>query len=511
MLPRLLAALLGLAACSSPRALPPDAARAAPVDARAESGERSDLTFPRLATYFIESHVDEAALDVMAKTDVVIVDAEAAALDRAPLEALREERPDLLLLAYLTSEEIFREPAGERPLAASRFERVPDHAWMLEPGSTLARPASATATTLHVADPSAFTLTRPASDFYGEDEPTYLFVNGEHMRLVAIDGDRLTVERGFRSTPIAHPAGARVASHVVFFAGTWMLNIAANAPAVDGRTWRDELAEEAAELVDDGPWNGVFLDVCFSDVSWLNGGLLDLDRDGRADDRGEVSTQWSTGMGLLVDSLRTRLGPDVPIVSNPGAQDCPHPGLDGILMEGWPIGMPPAYLAFGAGEDRYASWSQRGRKLTIANGFSPKIGFGVIQDGQDELARTDYQAMRFGLGSALMGDGVYTYDNGVFGHYVAWWYDEYDGAGRGRHWLGRARGPAQADGALRWREFEHGLAVVNVGDAPASFAAPPGFAKLAGTQDPGHNDGRRVTGPLRIGAKDAYLLVRAPR
>lgn len=502
MLPRLLAGLLALAACSSPHT-------SAPPEAPADASATADLTYPRLATYFIESHVDEAALDVMAKSDVVIVDAEAGALDRATLEELRARRPDLLLLAYLTSEEISREPADERPLADERFERVPDHAWMLEPGSTLAAPVSATDTTLRVTDPSAFTLRRPHSDFYGEDEPTYLFVNGEHMRLVAIDGDRLTVERGFRSTPVAHPAGTKVASHVVFFAGTWMLNIAANAPTVDGRAWRDELAAEAAELVADGPWNGVFLDVCFSDVSWLNGGLLDLDRDGRADDRSTVSTEWSAGMGMLVDTLRARLGPDVPIVSNPGAQDCPHPSLDGILMEGWPIGMPPHYLAYDTGEDRYRDWSSRGTKLTIANGFSPRIGFGTIQEGQDEVARTDYQAMRFGLASALMGDGVYAYDNGVFGHYVAWWYDEYDGAGRGRRWLGRALGPAREHGALRWREFEHGLAVVNVGDTPTSFAAPPGFEKLAGRQDPTHNDGRPVTGPLRIGAKDAYLLVRS--
>lgn len=335
----------------------------------------------------------------------LLVDAESGALDRAPLDAIRAANPRGLLLAYLTSEEIPRQPdPAEQPLAAARL------------------------------------------------------VDDEHMKLVAISGNTLTVQRGFESTPAAHAAGARVASHVVFFAGTWM-----------------------------------------------------LDRDGVADDPAAASRQWSAGMELLVDELRARLGPNVPIVSNPGAQDCPHAGLDGILMEGWPIGMPPGYLRYATGAARYARWSPAGRRLTIANGFSPKIGFGTIHAGDDEVARTDYAAMRFGLTSALMGDGLYTYDNGVFGHYVAWWYDEYDGAGRGPHWLGKPLGPAVSAGALRWRELEHGLAVVNTGTAAASFTAPPGFAKLAGTQDPAHNDGKPVTGPLTVAPRDGYVLVRVAR
>lgn len=489
------AVLLALAACSSP----PGTTMPEPVPV--DAAVASDVEFPRLATYFIETHIDEAQQGVMAKTDLVVVDAEAGALDRAPLDAIRERRPDALVLAYLTSEEIGRAETKEQPLATARYPRIAPEAWLVEPGSTLTQPITATTTRIRVANPGAFTVTRPPSDFYDEDEPTYLLVGDEHMRLVAIIGNELRVERGYRSIAKAHAAGTRVASHVVFFAGTWMLNL--TAPA-----WREQLADEAASLVADGPWNGVFLDVCFSDVSWLNGGLLDLDRNGVADDKRAVSATWSAGMGELVDTLRGRLGPNVPIISNPGAQDCPHERLDGILMEGWPIGMPPAYLAFSTGEERYQRWSARGRKLTIANAFSPKIGFGTIAEGQDEVARTDYQAMRFGLANALMADGFYTFDNGVFGHYVTWWYDEYDGAGRGLRWLGGALGPARVDGALRWREFEGGLAVVNTGTTPATFDAPAGFTKLAGTQDWAHNDGAPVISPLTIASQDAYVLAR---
>ncbi|HEY2744489.1 MAG TPA: hypothetical protein VGL86_07695, partial [Polyangia bacterium] len=229
-----------------------DAGGIAPDDAAVGGGDvdgGSALLFPRLATYFIETYVDDTSRAVMAKSDVVIVDAESGALDRTPLDALRAARPDALLLAYLTSEEIPRQPTSDQPLATARFANIPAHEWLVEPGSSLTAAVSASATKLSVADGSAFTVNRPPSDFYDTDEPTYLLVDGEHMKLTAISGNSLTVERGFQSTAVTHAAGARVASHVVFFAGTWMLDLADNAPVVGGRVWRDDVVDDAAALV----------------------------------------------------------------------------------------------------------------------------------------------------------------------------------------------------------------------------------------------------------------------
>ena len=466
--------------------------------------------FPRIASYYIETYVGPDQQATMSRSSLVIVDAESAALDPTPLEGIRSANPQAALLAYLTSEEISREPdPSEQPLAAERFTKIASKHWLLEPGSSLSSAISATATHIKVADASAFSVVRPPSDFYDDDEPTYLLVDDENMKLVGVTAKELVVERGYQSEATAHAAGTPIAAHVVFFAGTWMLDLAKSAPAdpVQG-TWRDLLVEQAKQLVASGPWTGVFLDVCFEDVSWLNGGVLDVDRDGVADDPTEASKQWSLGMEDVVDTLRAQLGPDVPLIANPGAQDCPHPKLDGILMEGWPIGMPPDYLAFDVGLSRYLTWSKAGRGLTVANGFSTKIGFGTIEPGDDAIAQTDYAAMRFGLGVALLGDGYYTFDNGVFGHNVAWWYDEYDGGGLGAGWLGMPLADPLSQGALSTREFEHGFVVVNTGDAAATVSVPAGFAKLQGTQDPAHNDGSSVTAPLSVAAHDAYLLRR---
>lgn len=454
------------------------------------------LAFPRIASYVIDTNITPEQTTVMERSEVAIVDVEAGANDRRPLDALRAANPQGLLLAYMTSEEIKRAPGEDMPLARARMARIPSHEWLLEPGSTLAAPVSRTDTKVTVADGKAFRLHPPKSDFYPPDEPTYVLVDDEHMKITGIDGNTLTVER---TQPGAHAAGSRIASHVVFFAGTWMLDLADNAPGA--RTWRDEFSDEAARLVAQGPWNGVFVDDCFSDIRWLDNGVLDLDRDGKLDDPTTVSRHWADGFTLLIDELRAKLPAGTPIISNPGAQDCPAKGLDGILLEGWPTGSP--YIEYQDGAERFARWSQRGRHLTIANGFSPKIGFHEIQQGANDIARRDFRAMRFGLASALMADGLFTFDNGPFGHYVAWWYDEYGPP----HWLGRALGEAHTDGAVRWREFEHGLAVVNTGTAPAAFDRP-GFARIRGTQDPIHNDGG--VGPVTIAPQDAYVLRRLP-
>lgn len=117
--------------------------------------------------------------------------------------------------------------------------------------------------------------------------------------------------------------------------------------------------------------------------------------------------------------------------------------------------------------------------------------------------------MRFGLATALLGDGYYAFDNGVFGHDVAWWYDEYDGAGRGMGWLGHPQGPpTRISGGAYVRTFTKGMVIANPTDTPVIVSVPPGYRKLLGSQDPVHNDGEEVVAPLVLQARDGYLLAR---
>jgi hypothetical protein len=440
------------------------------------------LAYPRLATQLLVTRVDPAIVPVIARSDVAIIDAEAGANDRRPLDAIRAAPPGRFVLAYLTSDEIPRAPGDDQPLASALLSRITRDEWLVEPGSTLATAIGPDDTTIIVADGTAFHVHPPVSASYPADEPTFLLVDDEHVRLLAIDGDALTVER---TQPVAHEAGTRIAAHVVRSAGAWMLNLADNAPG--RRTWRDDLSDELALLVVHGPWNGVTVPHCAFDIRTLANGRIDLDRDGKLDDH--LLEHWAAGFTLLISELRAKLPPGAPILATSDGGECPPAALDGIVLEGWPVGSP--LLDYDTGATRYASWSVRGRQLTIGSAIAPEH---------------DLAAMRFGLTSALMSDGLYAYGNGR--RDTAWWYDEYDGGGQGAHWLGHPLGPARVEGILRWRLFEHGLAVVNTSGQPASFLPTAGFARIAGKQDPAHNDGR--TGPLTIAPRDGYLLRRLP-
>jgi hypothetical protein len=56
----------------------------------------------------------------------------------------------------------------------------------------------------------------------------------------------------------------------------------------------------------------------------------------------------------------------------------------------------------------------------------------------------DYRKMRFGLTTALLNDGFFSYEMNTNGHgsLCLMWFDEYDNAGAGRGYLGQPLGPA---------------------------------------------------------------------
>lgn len=115
----------------------------------------------------------------------------------------------------------------------------------------------------------------------------------------------------------------------------------------------------------------------------------------------------------------------------------------------------------------------------------------------------DYQAMRYGLASCLMGDGTFAYAGADDGSTP--WFDEFGVE------LGRALEPAHAASGSAWmRRFARGIAIVNPGPGPAIVEVPPGFAHLAGTQDPQVNDGKPAR-EVTLRPRDGILLVREDR
>jgi hypothetical protein len=445
-----------------------------------------DLAYPRLATYRLGAFLDEDARAMARASSLALLDVELGAVDAEGLAALAG--PSRELLASVPAFSVRHdENAALHPAADARFARVPPDAWVLEPGSTTVGAVAAGDTRIRVTDPAAFGIVRPASPFHAGDEPTYLAIEGEHVRLVAIESDELVVERGVHSAAVTHPSGTRIAAHVALDPGTWLVDV--STPA-----WREVLADEAEAVVLAGPWAGVVLDACVDDLGTIAGGVVDLDRDGVADEPVAASAAWAAGVAALITSVRERIGADAHLVAVSRSTACAYGALDGIVLPGFPVGAVPP-LPFESTLDRYQAWTGRPDHppLSVVNATA--------------VAQTDYAAMRLGFATALLGDGYFAFDNGA--HDVAWAFDAYDGAGRGRGWLGHPQGPpTRVSGGAYVRTFTRGMVLANPTETPIQITVPPGFHKLLGTQDPAHDDGEEVSGSLVVGAHDGYLLAR---
>ncbi len=222
------------------------------------------------------------------------------------------------------------------------------------------------------------------------------------MRVAAVDtaAGTLRVQRGLLSAATPHAAGARIAAHATSWPGTWMLNVGPACPVdpASGQTWSAYLAAYAARALAAAPWDGVFYDDADNSVSALNGGAVDANND-----NAPSGTGWADGMRALFEHTRA-LAPGATVVGNgatyPGADNGREFELFNHDPAAW-AGNLTAYLQAGTSS--------------------------IVNPDTGDTGAQDLRAMRFGLDTALLGDGYYSYDYGTNAHGQTWWYDEYDG------------------------------------------------------------------------------------
>jgi hypothetical protein len=121
---------------------------------------------------------------------------------------------------------------------------------------------------------------------------------------------------------------------------------------------------------------------------------------------------------------------------------------------------------------------------------------------------TDYQSMRYGLCSCLLGDAAYVHSNGSNYNDIVL-YDEFGFS------LGRARVPAfpakyyaQGPSGVYRRDFENGIILVNPkGNGSQTVTLETTYHKFTGTQAPGINNGAAVTS-VTLADRDGLFLSR---
>ncbi len=186
---------------------------------------------------------------------------------------------------------------------------------------------------------------------------------------------------------------------------------------------------------DCGHFDGMYFDRVQGAVSFMWNEGIDLDRDGVARPDYEVDEAWRAGVKSLLAAVR-EFAPNALICGYDAIYQY-APWMHGRLFEMHLTYINDAEMPFDAFLPEYQGWDDVHRApwpLPLAANQAPvpfllRYGtapWGSCPSDSVEWVRTSWSRMRFGLASALTGNGLYTYDFGTtwWGH--RWWYDEYD-------------------------------------------------------------------------------------
>jgi hypothetical protein len=238
---------------------------------------------------------------------------------------------------------------------------------------------------------------------------------------------------------------------------------------------------------------------------------LDVNRDNDLAVKGPgwVNDHWEQGMQQLMRATRALLGPDAIIIGNGPTYG--NAWTNGQLNEGFADLQPRlGSNNYGANLNRYADWH--------ANHFGQM--YYVLSQNPDASPtnRTNFQEMRYWLGTALLGDGFFGFSgpSGGTGYRQTWWYDEYSvdlatgqatGDASRKGYLGYPTGAAQQYNNGMWRrDYDNGIALVNPTGFPLTQSLETRFRVIQGTQDLSANSGG-VVWSVTIAGHDARILL----
>ena len=248
-------------------------------------------------------------------------------------------------------------------------------------------------------------------------------------------------------------------------------------------------------------WDGLMYDLVDAEVSYYSKSGIDLNKDGQAENAAAVNERWQAAMAKLLRESR-QLWPDKIILINGNSAARYQPSVNGRMFENFPTSW-----------EGNGSWADSMRQyLTRLPGLNqPPAVYVLNATYRPAEARDRYQQMRFGLTSAMLGDGYFSFDSGEASHSQQWWFDEYN-LDLGRS-LSAPYNLLSDDRAVRaglWRrDFAKGIVLVNSTNRPQTVIfQEEKFKRLAGVQEPLVNDGQPVK-RLVLCPADGIILLRA--
>lgn len=424
------------------------------------------LDYPRLGMWWPD--LSTQSMEDVARYDWVIL----GDWDANSVDDLKALNPDILLLNSTNACELSFDPEADNisePWANADILKIPPQWFLTQVGSTLTQEVDSTSTTLHVAAITVSDSTNTYDLFIPGDA---VLIDGESALVTAVDAASLTltVQRGYVRPASDHPAGTRIAAHISFWPHSWLLNLSTLSPlatvdeAIGPENWITYHARNDTALLGTAAWDGLLIDRSDPNESWLIGNstarTIDPDQSNTlVSDYSAFDAAWNEGLRQYETELRQHIGPDKILYVNWGAPN--YDLLNGNNFEGFPgdISNPDTIsswygLVFGpnAAKGSYFEWMQNALQpnLTMIETYEDNGGPEATSDGSYDNPcvkknfTPDYRKMRFGLTTALLNDGFFSYEMNTNGHgsLCLMWFDEYDNAGAGRGYLGQPLGPA---------------------------------------------------------------------
>jgi hypothetical protein len=295
---------------------------------------------------------------------------------------------------------------------------------------------------------------------------------------------------------LKNPSGQKISN----WPYTSMLNLTDLAPTDKrGNRFNDYLPNFVVNQIKaSGLWDGVFYDNTWGDVSWVNGGNIDANNDGLRDNAATLDSAWASGFKKVLATTRNLAGPEFIIVGNGSVYNGYQSLLNGMMLEDFPSAW-----------ENGGTWT--GSMKTYLNLPTLNINPNVSVINSFNKNQADYRTFRYGLASALLGNGFYSFDYDVTNHGQTWWYDEYNTqlgpAQSNAYNILDAKGTELKAGLWR-RDFKYGSAIVNSTDKEQLYLfTKEEMEKIKGTQDAGFNTGLKIN-YLKLAPQDGAILLR---
>ena len=411
----------------------------------------------------------------------------------------------------------------------STMKKIPAQWFLTQYGANLTQPVNDTQT---IIDVTAVTDSHGDPLFAVDDN---IVCGNETMKVTGIDitGKQLVVERGFVRSATSHEAGTRIAAHITFWPTTWVMNMSSMCPKIDigdgngPQTWV-EYACRTKNIENQELWDGYIVDRIEKDQSWLTSRWCrnidgDCSNNEVSDNYAAFDAAWNQGCSDFLEFMRT-LFPGKALISN--TSGAYYQSLNGAIYESFPgnwVNSKP---------ETYEDWAQRalddnGYIHVSSSGHSPNYSLaetyedeempegGLEYDNPFDHADfvPNYQRMRYGLTTALLGDGYFSYEISTNGHgsLGLMWFDEYDNAGKQRGYLGKPTAKAVAimpagDGQVWKRVYEKGVVICNPTNSQVNIELGSKYYLINGSQVPEVNSGAQVES-VTIGPLDGRILL----